>query len=255
MINIKGGTSDTFEALKEQMAKDEAAASRQWIVRVPSGKEIRVRFLTGPEKWFKYFEHYSDETKYFPCIGDGCPGCGSSSEKVQRKSKRYLANVLDVKEGRVVPLKIPMKLANRLITRYERYGNTMTDRDYILMSSGTGFDTEYDLDPMDKSDVDLSRYQLIDLREVLVDAYSEAFGTTEPAESKTVETKESDEVPFDKGSPEKEADEDSEDYITEEQMKKMGRPELNELAEALGLVVEPGWNKGQLIEALLKFGE
>ena len=160
-----------------------------YIAYLKSGKDMKARFLTQPTEWLKYREHYSDATKFFPCTNDKntCPGCTSDNEKMKRASTRYLANVLDVETSKVIPLKLPLDLANRLITRYERNNNDMTNRDYLLIRTGSDFNnTEYDCEQEDKSPLDVSRYanQLHDLESLLVASFEEAFGTIPTASPK-----------------------------------------------------------------------
>ena len=172
-----GSKADSIESLKDTIKK--SSGGGLYIQSVKAGKDLRVRFLTQPNEWLKYKEHYSEATRFFPCTNDAnCPGCQSANEKLKRTSVRFVCNCLDVSQGRVIPLKLPLDLANRLITRYERNGNEMTNRDYTLLRTGSGLDTEYDVEQEDKSNVDVSRYadQFHDLEALLVQQFEEAFG-------------------------------------------------------------------------------
>lgn len=145
---------------------------------VQDGKDLRVRFLQNPEDWYKFREHYSDETKFFPCTQDDtCPGCNSDSDKMRKSSRRYAASVIDIKEGKVVCLKMPVDLANRVTSKCDRNGGTLLDRDYTLIRTGRSLDTTYEVETEDKTDVDLSRYELVDPEPLLVESFDEAFGS------------------------------------------------------------------------------
>lgn len=145
---------------------------------VQDGKDYRVRFLQNPEDWYKFREHYSEETKFFPCTQDDtCPGCNSDSEKLKKSSRRYAASVVDVKEGKVVVLKMPVDLANRVTNKCDRNRGTLLDRDMTLIRTGKGLDTVYDVEAEDPTKIDLSRYQTIDPEPLLAESFAEAFGT------------------------------------------------------------------------------
>lgn len=151
-----------------------------FMKNVQDGKDLRVRFLQDPEDWYKFREHYSEETKFFPCTqDDACPGCNSDSEKLKKSSRRYAASVLDVKEGKVICLKMPVDLANRVTSKCDRNGGTLLDRDYTLIRTGKGLDTTYDVEAEDKTVIDVSRYEKIDPEPLLVESFEEAFGTKE----------------------------------------------------------------------------
>lgn len=155
-----------------------ASGNGSFLRTLQDGKDLRVRFLQDPEDWYKYKEHYSQATKFFPCTQDDtCPGCNSDSEQLQRASKRYAASVLDVEQGKVIPLKMPIDLANRVTNKCDRNGGTLLDRDFTLIRTGKGMnDTTYDVEAEDKTQVDLSRYEKIDIEAILAASYNETFG-------------------------------------------------------------------------------
>jgi hypothetical protein len=158
MAKIKGGAVKSMAGLKASLKK---GAGSQYLTRVPSEESITVRFLTEPEEWYGYYEHYDAIRKFYPC-SDDCPGCTEGD----RPSGRYLASALDVAENRVVPLVLPKSAVSSLVKKHEKYG-TMLDRDYEISRSGQGFDTEYDVTPEAPTKVNLSRYDLLDLEELL----------------------------------------------------------------------------------------
>jgi hypothetical protein len=144
--------------------KDSLKRTGGLIVRVKN-EGINVRFLTEPDKWFKYYEHYmEDQGTSIPCTADECEGC----EAGVRASLRYLANVVDLGENKVVPLLIPKSLAELLEAKYNKH-NTLRDRDYELSSTGTGLNTKYQLDPEPVSKFNAKRYEakMHDLEEIV----------------------------------------------------------------------------------------
>lgn len=124
---------------------------------VPEDGSLTVRFMTEPDQWVMYYEHYDAVRKFYPC-SDDCPGC----DEGDRPSQKYAANVVDVDEGKVVPLKMTKTLAASVLKRFDKY-KTLLDRDYELTRTGTGRDTEYDSIPESPTKMNISRYEEIDL--------------------------------------------------------------------------------------------
>jgi len=165
-----------------KIEQTQSNASGDWPKNLRDG-DTRVRFVEEIEDWIEYWEHFDDQAKFFPCTEDRatCPGCTSDSEKTRKASKRYLATVLDPRTGRVYALKLPMDLANRLSLRNDRNGGTITNRDYTLIRSGKGLDTEYDVEQEEKVAIDLSVYQdVIDPQEMLGSQFAAAWPDFDP---------------------------------------------------------------------------
>ena len=164
-------------------AADAPDRSAESFIKYAKKGETKVRFLQEVDDWIEYFEHYNPTPGgfAFPCTGDrkNCPGCTSTMEKMQGTSRRYLVNVL--MKGYVEPFKITAKLKDRLVTRSERNGGTITDRDYTLINHGDG---EYDYDQEIRSRVDLDMYksQLHDLEKMLFDAFKQEWPDYELAD-------------------------------------------------------------------------
>lgn len=159
-----------FGSVKEAKKRLKSGGGDTFIKYIPKDEEITVRFLTEPDEWVGYLEVWEDSSGMYRPLLDGedaPPGRFGPS-------KRVLANVLDVEQGQVVPLKLPSDLANRLVDRYEKRG-TLTDRDYELMRSGEGRDTRYDMDPGESKRIKLDRYKLIDLEQLLEKVYNLAM--------------------------------------------------------------------------------
>lgn len=265
-FKIAGGKAGSASRIKKDM--DRSSGNRAWIKGVKAGEDLTVRFLTEPDEWYAYREHYDPEIHFFPCIGkdSDCPGCEHASEKVQRTSRRYLANVLDVESGQSIPLKLPLDLANRLVARYERNGNTLTNRDYTLHRMGKGLDTTYDVTPEDKSKVDVSEYKLHDLEKALIQQFEDAFDLDSdeaeeerPARKRASSRKSEPEVDTDDdlddevpSEPSASADEDDEDggYLTEEQALQMSKDDLKALAEQVGAEIDGRWTKEKMVDAI-----
>lgn len=157
-------------------------ATGDWPKSLRSG-ETRVRILTEIPEWQEYWEHYDETVKYFPCTEDKktCPGCTSTEERTRRASKRYLAPVLDPRTGRVYGLKIPLDLANRLSLRNDRNNGTITNRDYTLIRTGSGLETDYDVEQEEKVPIDLTVYaDTVDLEQMLSSQFAAAWPNFDP---------------------------------------------------------------------------
>jgi hypothetical protein len=281
MVKIQGGKAGSVSRLKKDFERSQGG--RTWLKGIK--EDIVVRFLTEPDEWYAFREHYDPSANFFPCIGkdNDCPGCKSTNPKVQRTSRRYAANVLDVANGSVIPLKLPLDLANRLVASYERAGNTITDRDYELHRMGSGLETTYDRTPEAPSTVKLDAYELHDLEQVLIHQFEDAFGleaedVDEPAptlpKERTPSRKEREElekeavqrrvteelidtdsdldddtdIPSEpSGVPEQDATDD-EAELTEEEALKMSKKQLKALADQLGLEVDGRWSVQKLVD-------
>lgn len=158
----------TMRAVKESLKKG-GGGNQAWIKNVPA-EGISVRFLTEPEEWFGYSEYYDESAKAFVPMAEG-----EVLPDGARPSFRYLANALDVESDRVIPLKLPKTAANALILKYDRF-DTLLDRNYDLQRHGEGLDTSYDVTPDGPSKMNLAKYDLLDLEEVLLAARRQAVG-------------------------------------------------------------------------------
>lgn len=168
-LKLKGGEVSSIKKLKASLKK--SSGGSQYMTRVPENGSLTVRFLTEPDgidgqnAWVETWMHYDEnrEPRNFPCVED----CEYEADGGDKPRKCYLANVLDVDEGKVVPLQMPITLANVVLKKYEKF-KTLLDRDYELTREGTGFDTEYDATPETPRKMKLDRYNLIDLNEMLL---------------------------------------------------------------------------------------
>lgn len=195
-----------------------------------------VRFIEECDDWIKFSEHYTSDGRSFPCTNDRstCPGCTSDDEKMSRASRKYATNVRLVGNDMVLPFRIPMSLAKKLFNRSERNG-TITNRDYIIMREGKGFETEYDLEQGDKHAVDLValREQKHDIEEILRNSYEELWGRPEKEEAV-------DKPPF-----------ESTDEIEEARLRAMTKDQLIKIAAKNSIVVNEEGSKASVLDAIL----
>lgn len=156
---IRGGQVKSVKALRNSMKK---GGSDNRLKRIPKDEPLVVRFIQEPDEWFEFFEHWDDSTNRPVICADDCEYCADDV----RVSKRALASVVVIAEGKVEPLVLPSTLVNRLLTRYDKY-HTMIDRNYELIRTGNGLDTEYDVEAEAPTPMRLSRYAAIDATELL----------------------------------------------------------------------------------------
>lgn len=164
-----GSKAGSLQKLKKNLARGKGG----FIKRItPDG--VIVRFLQEPENWLNYAEHYDGESYVLCSNQDDCEGCLER----HKKTHRYLAPAIDrTDNNRVVSLKLPVTLTNQLVNRYEKWG-TVTDRDYELSSSGSGKDTTYVVDYQPPTKMNLAKYDVPDLEEVLERAWEDSTGRT-----------------------------------------------------------------------------
>lgn len=138
-VKPMGGRVKSIRALKDDLKRSSGGGGVYF--RIPAD-ELLVRFLDEPDGWWTIFEHYDEGgKKYFGCSREDCPGCADEL----RVSKRVIANVLNVNSNSVVPLLMPVTLAEDATKKYDRH-KTMIDRDYFITKTGTGMDTKYEID-------------------------------------------------------------------------------------------------------------
>ena len=178
-----------------QDIKSASGGGAGYLRTFKDGKDCRVRFISDPEEWLKYREHYSQETKYFPCTQENdCPGCTSENERMQYASRKYIAQVIIVQEdgandeGKVRAVKLTVDLANRLVNKADRNGGTLTNRDYTIIRIGNDKNTTYDVEVEDKSNVDLSKFEQVDVEAILNQMYESAWGSPSEKKEETQKT-------------------------------------------------------------------
>lgn len=233
--------------------KDVADTGGEVYLRNFKKGDTEVRFLEEIEDWIQFREHYTREGKSFPCTGDRkeCPGCTSSDEAVQRSSNRYVANAVLTKNGAVFAFKMGKTLVDRLATRSERNNGTITSRNYTIIRTGDGLDTEYDVEQGDKdATIDIKAYkdQIVDVEAILKANFEAAFGKPEKAKK----AKADDDVPPSKPVTTKASSaQEEDDIIDEDVVRNMNRSQLVRLYEKAGLEPNEDMSTKELAEFLI----
>lgn len=207
-----------FKNIKEmQKALAKSSAGDRVVVPIPK-EGIKVRFLAEPEKWVHIYEHYTGNG--FEICRDDCEICADGG----RPTQRMIAAAVDVEKKRVIALKLPITAARVLLKRYDR-NTTVMDRDWDLSKTGTGLETEYDVDSDGKSKFDYSKYESLDLMAVIKAEYATDDDEDEDdGEEETNENAEaSDDADEDADTPDDEDDDDTPPWESKPAKKKLGK--------------------------------
>jgi hypothetical protein len=222
--------------------------------------EVKVRFLEETQDWITFREHYL-EGKSFPCTQDKdtCPGCNHPDEDVQRASRKYATNIYLVEVEKTLPFRVPVSLAKSMDTRSDKNGGTILNRDYVVMRSGKGLDTEYDVDSDERYALDTKSLLKdgIDINELLEESYNEVWGEKvveekPKASSRLGRGKAKAEEPVEEPQTDFPSEADSDDIVIDEDaLYEMSVPDLQDLAVKVGLSVDDDASKRDLIRLLL----
>lgn len=182
---IKAKKLGTEKGIKKSLA----GGSSKFATRATE-EGIEVRFLTEPEEWFEAAIHYGDKTS-FPCSEGDCLGC----EEGMDEGRKHYANVYLVDEDRVAVLEMAKGVAADVVRKYER-NNTIMDRNFEITREGTGKQTRYYTEALDKSRMkgvdDLALIDLMSfMEEWLERALKEEAGEEEVSASGRRHTKKS----------------------------------------------------------------
>lgn len=208
--------------------------------------DTTVRFCEEVPDWIMFWEHYNSDQKSYPCTGDRrtCPGCNSEDEREKKASRKYGSTVKLIERDQFMPVRIPVSVYKKMVTRMERNDGTILNRDYIIIKEGKGLDTEYDVeaDRVYKIPEKELTSNIFDMESILQTMFNEIW--PELAEDK------------DEQKPAKVAESQDEE-ISLTDLKKMGIRDLRALARKHGVesdICELG-TKPELIDAILAIAE
>ena len=160
MAGIRGGKVTSIKQLEKSLKK----SSGSGVIKYIPAEGIIVRFLTEPDEWIEWYEHFDEGKKAsYPCTGDTCEGCATGV----RSTKRFLSAAVDMNNGKqVIALQLPVTAAKAVKKKYDRW-STVMDRDYELSKEGSGLDTEYSVESEAPTKFDIRRYEVPDLLDIL----------------------------------------------------------------------------------------
>lgn len=233
------------------------------------------RFLQEPEDFIMFYEHYLGN-KSFPCTEDTrrCPGCTHENADVQRRSRKYATYFYNVAQKFTAPHRLAVGLNNKMEARKDRNDGTILSRDFAVIRSGEGLNTDYDVDQEDKYEVDIkhlrSLYTGATIEEILEQSFRDLWGDPskyegEPEEEKPRRTRErapepvpEDDPPYELMNAEERAAHDAKQSeadveISEGELKKMTRAELVTLWQKAGFEgFDEDWGKAEIVAEILK---
>lgn len=256
--------------------KSESKESDGIYLRSFKKGETKVRFLQEPGDWFEYREHYDQGIgKSFPCTRtQNCPGCTSDNERTRNNPRRYGTFVYLVDQKRVLPFKITQRASDRLTIRAERNDGTLLSRDYIIIKSGSGLDTDYDVDQDERYALDIDELWKqrgeLEVEDIVAKQFEEAFGdpnqyaddapkatrSSSQKESSTGPTTSTSTATADEPPPwEKPAEQSKDVEVTEAQLSGMSRSELKTVWKQAELPMDEwddDWEKPEIVKQILK---
>jgi hypothetical protein len=223
--------------------------------------DTKVRFLQEVDDWIGYWEHYKGK-QGFPCTGDrlACPGCVDDDERVRKANRKWGTNVLLVDRGVVLPMKLTNSIKKKMETRSARNDGTILTRDYTLMKTGSGLETEYDVEQDEKYQIDVSAHaeSISDIQAILVSMYEEVWGegsaaeALAPAKEEKRPTRRKQTTVDDQIARYKEDQKATEDVeVTEEDLRKMTLVELTKVAEKAGIDISAAESKAEALDLIL----
>lgn len=183
---------------------------------------IIVRFLDEPEDWFGYSRYYDeDASMYVPMVE------GERAPQGARQQYRFVANAVKVDDDRVIAFDMPKSMGSAMHKYYDKYG-TLLDRDYDFSKSGSGLQTEYAVAPDAKEPKKLTKYDKLDLEDVLSTQRTMALGEdTDTADEDKPKAKASTKTTTKpKPAPEpvdEDEDEDDDEGVTEDELVALGK--------------------------------
>ena len=139
---IIGETQEKYESRRSEMS------DTIWIKGFKVG-DTKLRPWPMPTgNWVRYYEHYVGRIKRFvPCGGSDCILDDDHDPKVVSKSLKWIVPAVD-QDGQLQYFKIGPDLQAAFKRKEQRSPtNTVSDRDWIIVRTGSGFtDTKYDLE-------------------------------------------------------------------------------------------------------------
>lgn len=232
-----------FGTRKADVVEIESDSFNPYLRNLKTGDTI-VRFLEDPDEWISYREHFL-EKRSFPCTqDDSCKGC----EEGDKSKRKYATNLYLVEAGLVLPFKLPVTLAKKMFLRAERNDGVVTDRDFILIRQGEGMNTEYEVDPDDRSKRDIRTLlkDKEDIEAILVSSYEEMWGSVDSEKpKKSKKSKDSWDEPGDETAPWEK------DELDEADVRKMTRVNLIKLAKNHDIDVDRDGSKAEILDTIL----
>lgn len=133
--------------------------------RLKSGESRLIRFITPASEIVSIFEHSEQlggKLRHIPCLGKECPLCQAGL----KPSLRSYALIIDREDDTVKVFKMSKTVAYQLKSLIEEYGD-ITKRDFKVYRQGEKNNTSYQFFPKDPTPVDLSKYEIPNLEDII----------------------------------------------------------------------------------------
>lgn len=173
----------------EAAEQQEANEGQTWIryfkdpetrIRIAPYEAVRADGVTvyGTDAWPTTREHFKNGVGSFPCGKDNgiqdCPGCADPDSRVRERSRKYFFPALD-DQGVARIFKMGPRLHKRFQNRAARTSEeALTQRDFTIIKSGTGKETDYDPEAGDQYEIDFGELEFPDIQQALQDAWDNA---------------------------------------------------------------------------------
>lgn len=160
--------SQAFKGLVSKGLKglEEFLGSRTQYLTLKSGESKLIRFITPESEIIRIFEHsnqFAGRWRTIPCLGkEECPLCQAG----ERASLRLYTLVIDREDDTIKLFKMSKTVGAQLLSLVEEYGD-ITKRDFKVYRQGEKTNTSYQFFPKDPTPVDLSKYDIPNLEELI----------------------------------------------------------------------------------------
>lgn len=145
---------------------EEFFGKRTQYLTLKSGESKLIRFITPVDEIISIFEHsnqFAGHWRTVPCLGkDECPLCQAG----ERASLRLYTLVIDREDDTIKLFKLSKTVGQQLKSLIEEYGD-ITKRDFKVYRQGEKTNTSYQFFPKDPTPIDLSKYDIPNLEELI----------------------------------------------------------------------------------------
>lgn len=168
--------------------------------KLKDGESALIQFAVSPDEMVAQYEHVEflgGQWRVIPCLGQKeCPLCQAG----KRASFRVYVPILDIGQDKIKIFKASKETAKLILGLYEEYQNDFNERTFKIVRQGDKLNTTYQFFPKDKSNVDLSKYEIPAIEDLIkpmtreeIEVLLEQDGALN---TETEETANEDEFPF-----------------------------------------------------------
>jgi len=171
-----------------QNIKQVLSKSTEYL-KLKDGESSLIKFVVSPEEIISVYEHVEflgGQWRVIPCLGQKeCPLCQAG----KKASFRVYIPVLDIGADKIKIFKVSRETAKLIIGLWEEYGKDFNEMTFKVVRNGEKFNTTYQFFPKDKSSIDLSKYEIPNIEDLIkimtkeeIEVLLETDGVTESQE-------------------------------------------------------------------------